>query len=102
MELPTDRHMRRLLTHTVAHAAIDFSCFFVLFARFTPHVQPSQQIALGFLLYNLLAFGLQPLFGFVCDYFRGFPAAPPYFWWNSSSPFGPPLAPASPDACACW
>ena len=76
MELPTDRHMRRLLTHTVAHAAIDFSCFFVLFARFTPHVQPSQQIALGFLLYNLLAFGLQPLFGFVCDYFRGFPAAP--------------------------
>ena len=32
----------------------------------------------------------------------GFPAAPPYFWWNSSSPFGPPLAPASPDACACW
>lgn len=75
MELPTDRHIRRLLTHTLAHAVIDFSCLYVLFARFTPHVQPSQQIALGFLLYNILAFGLQPLFGFVCDYFRGFPAA---------------------------
>lgn len=76
MDLPTDHHLKRLLTHTAAHAIVDFACFYILFARFSPHAQSLRQIALGFLLYNILAFGLQPLFGFVCDYFRGFAAAP--------------------------
>lgn len=76
MDIPTDNHMKRLMTHTAAHAVIDFACFYMLFARFLPYAQTAQLTALGFLLYNILAFGLQPLFGFVCDYFRGFTAAP--------------------------
>jgi FSR family fosmidomycin resistance protein-like MFS transporter len=75
MDFPAEHHLRRLATHAGAHAAVDFACFYVLFARFSPLVQPAEQLTLGFLLYNVLAFGLQPLIGFLCDHYRSFPAA---------------------------
>ena len=75
MQVPTDNHIRRLMIHTFAHAAVDFACFYILFARVVPRAQSGQAVAIAFLVYNLIAFGLQPLFGFVIDYFRSFPAA---------------------------
>lgn len=76
MDFPAEPRMRRLLVHTAAHAVVDFACFYVLFARFLPHVPAAEQLTLGFLLYDILAFGLQPLIGYLCDHYRSFPAAP--------------------------
>ena len=62
------------MIHTFSHAAVDFACFYILFAR-VAQAQSGRTAAVAFLVYNLITFGLQPLFGFVIDYFRSFPAA---------------------------
>ncbi len=74
MRIPTDHHIKRLMIHTFSHAAVDFACFYILFAR-VAQAQSGRTAPVAFLVYNLIAFGLQPLFGFVIDYFRSFPAA---------------------------
>ena len=74
MRIPTDYHIKRLMIHTFSHAAVDFACFYILFARMAQS-QSDRTAAAAFLVYSLIAFGLQPLFGFVIDYFRSFPAA---------------------------
>lgn len=75
-DLPTqnDRHLTRLIAHTAAHGIIDFSCFYILFARFYPIASSAQQITVVLVLYGVIAFGLQPMLGFLTDHFRGFPA----------------------------
>lgn len=63
-----------LAAYTFAHFSVDFCCFFVLYASFVQ--QAPEQVGLGFLLYNGIAFGMQPLFGALCDARPRFPAAP--------------------------
>lgn len=64
-----------LVSYTFSHFAVDFSCFWILFGSFSPSVSSSEKIALGFIIYNFIAFGLQMLIGAYCDDHRKFPAA---------------------------
>lgn len=58
-----------LLLYTFSHFCVDFACFFMLFAGFRGSVAQTgampalETVSLGFLAYNILAFGLQPLIG---------------------------------------
>ena len=74
------RQRASLAAYTFSHFCVDFACFFMLFSGFRNGFPAGgaglQTIALGFLLYNILAFGLQPLLGYLCDAHRRVPAAP--------------------------
>jgi MFS transporter, FSR family, fosmidomycin resistance protein len=61
--------------HTFAHFSVDFACFFMLFAGFAKAFPGKEALAVGFLLYNAAAFGLQPLIGYVCDTRKNIPSA---------------------------
>lgn len=63
-----------LLSYTFSHYAVDFACFWILFGRFSENVQGNEQ-ALGFIIYNFIAFGLQMVIGAYCDEHRKFPSA---------------------------
>ncbi|MBQ8563919.1 MAG: hypothetical protein IJ443_08555, partial [Firmicutes bacterium] len=64
---------RRLTIWTTAHLTVDFGCFLVLFGGLKPAYADSmadgglETVTIGFLLYNILAFGLQALVGQLCD-----------------------------------
>lgn len=64
---------RSLTIYTISHFIVDFACFFILFGRFTQSAGPTSA-GLGFLVYNVIAFGLQPVFGYICDRRKGLPA----------------------------
>ncbi|MEX1378300.1 MAG: hypothetical protein AB1Z23_12620 [Eubacteriales bacterium] len=68
-------HRRSLAIHTFAHFAVDFACFFVLFSTVSSGIESLQQLSIWFLIYNIIAFGLQFIVGYVCDTKREFPAA---------------------------
>jgi len=61
------RNKRTLCVYTFSHFCVDFSCFFALFSWFSSGSHPEQTVALGFLVYNIIAFGFQPVIGFLCD-----------------------------------
>ncbi len=65
----------RLGVHTLSHFAVDFSCLFLLFGAFSASVTTEQSLILGFLLYNVLAFGLQFLLGALRDRLPRLPLA---------------------------
>ena len=67
-------HKRSLAIYTFAHFAVDFACFFVLFSTVSAGVGSLQQLTIWFLTYNIIAFGLQFIVGYVCDIRRSFPA----------------------------
>lgn len=56
-----------LAANTFAHFSVDFACFFMLFAGFAAAKADPAAISLGFLTYNVVAFGLQPVIGHICD-----------------------------------
>ncbi len=63
---------RRLTIWTTSHFAVDFGCFLVLFGGLKPVYESGgtaglQTLTIGFLLYNILAFGLQAAIGQLCD-----------------------------------
>lgn len=63
---------RRLTIWTTAHFTVDFGCFLVLFGGLKPAYAGTgtaglQTVTLGFLLYNIVAFGLQAAIGQLCD-----------------------------------
>ncbi len=51
---------------------MDFCCFWILFGAFSDKVSESA-LAIGFLLYNFIAFGLQMIIGAYCDKNRNIP-----------------------------
>ena len=65
----------RLVSWTVAHFAVDMSCFYILYrgveslysAAGTDNI--NETLAIAILLYNVLAFGLQVIFGAISDRF---------------------------------
>jgi len=62
---------RRLTIWTAAHFAVDFGCFLVLFGALRPVCMDGrggpEVLTVGFLIYNIIAFGLQPVIGMLCD-----------------------------------
>ena len=62
-----------LAANTWTHFCVDFACFYMLFAGFYPAAGSLAEVSAGFLLYNLIAFGCQPIIGYVCDAHRGVP-----------------------------
>lgn len=64
-----------LLTYTFSHFCVDFACFYMLFHGFKNSVTSGESLAIGFLIYNLVAFGIQPFIGYLCDAKRNIPIA---------------------------
>ncbi|MEI6579654.1 MAG: hypothetical protein WCN92_09360 [Eubacteriales bacterium] len=58
---------KSLIAYTFSHFCIDFACFFVLFSNFKAKTGNIEIVAIGFIIYNIIAFGLQPLIGYLCD-----------------------------------
>ena len=56
-----------LVAYSFSHFCVDFACFWLLFARVVPGGMDAQTVALALLIYNMLAFGLQPFIGYLCD-----------------------------------
>ncbi len=73
------QHRASLAVYTFSHFCVDFACFFMLFSGFRNSLPEGgaafQTVALGFLLYNVLAFGLQPFVGYLCDAQKRVPIA---------------------------
>lgn len=65
----------RLCIHTLSHFAVDLCCFYILFAVFSVSGLSGATVADGFLLYNIVAFGLQACIGYLCDTRAIVPAA---------------------------
>ena len=63
-----------LAAYTFSHFAVDYLCFWILFGYFSAEVW-GNEAALGFLLYNFIAFGLQMIIGAYCDEHRKFPSS---------------------------
>ncbi len=63
-----------LLAYTFSHFAVDYLCFWILFGFFSREVR-GNETALGFIIYNFIAFGLQMVIGAYCDEHRKFPSA---------------------------
>jgi len=60
-------HSKSLIAYTFAHFCVDFTCFYILFHGFRNGRDSLESLAIGFLSYNAIAFGLQPIIGFLCD-----------------------------------
>lgn len=58
----------RLIVNSISHFAVDAACFFVLFGYIATSFS-SDKIAVLFLIYNFIAFGLQFVFGYIYDVF---------------------------------
>jgi len=63
----------RLTVYTFSHFCVDFACFFMLFSWMSSGTHSLETVTLGFLTYNVIAFGLQPIIGFLCDTYRKIP-----------------------------
>ena len=60
--------MGRLLIWTYSHFAVDFGCFYILFAGLKVYVGSDlETLGAGFLAYNVIAFGLQSVLGALGD-----------------------------------
>ena len=64
-----------LLAYTFSHFAVDYLCFWILFGYFSAGRSGTAEQALGFILYNFIAFGLQMVIGAYCDEHRKFPSS---------------------------
>jgi FSR family fosmidomycin resistance protein-like MFS transporter len=64
---------RNLVLYSVAHFAVDFCCFFILFSGIA-YKASSEVTAAGFLIYNIIAFGLQVVIGVICDKYNKLPS----------------------------
>lgn len=76
MPLRQNRPGWALTILTAAHLAVDLACFYLLYGSFRPQLGDMLLVSQGFLLYNVIAFGLQPLVGSALDR-RWLPAVAP-------------------------
>lgn len=56
-----------LTIYTISHFVVDFSCFYILMGIFSESIKNLMTISVGFLIYNILAFGLQMFIGYFVD-----------------------------------
>ncbi len=59
-----------LITYTAAHFLVDLACGYILYEMYTAGDIAADTVALLFLLYNLLAFATQHIFGMIADAVR--------------------------------
>jgi len=59
-----------LLVYGITHAVVDGICVAVIFSIFRNQIVGANDIIGLVILYNVLAFGLQAIFGLVADYFK--------------------------------
>ncbi len=59
-------HIKSLLIYTISHFFVDLACFYFLTGTFLYSIGFSR-LAMGFLLYNTVAFGTQMFIGYVSD-----------------------------------
>ena len=62
-----------LAVYTFSHFTVDFCCFFTLFSWLSSGTHSIQTVTLGFFVYNVIAFGLQPVIGYLYDTYRKIP-----------------------------
>lgn len=67
MKISKNNHINSLIAYTFSHFCVDFTCFFVLFYGFKNNIGNMENVVIGFLIYNVIAFGLQPIIGYFCD-----------------------------------
>ncbi|NLT98945.1 MAG: hypothetical protein GXW96_12455, partial [Christensenellaceae bacterium] len=63
-----------LFAYSLSHFCVDFACFWLLFGRVMAAGLPLETVALMFLAYNIVAFGLQAPLGHLCDICPRIPA----------------------------
>lgn len=56
-----------LITYTAAHFLVDFACGYILYAMYTEGDIEAASVATLFILYNMLAFATQHVFGALAD-----------------------------------
>lgn len=56
-----------LSVYAASHLVVEFACFFIILGRFTTQIKDPASIAIGYLLFNILAFGLQIFIGYFVD-----------------------------------
>jgi len=56
-----------LFAYSLSHFCVDFACFWLLFGRVMASGMPLENVSLMFLVYNIVAFGLQAPIGYLCD-----------------------------------
>lgn len=66
--------IRSLAAYSFSHFCVDFACFVMLFHGVQGGISDTQTMGMAFALYNVVAFGLQPLIGFWSDNHPRFPA----------------------------
>ncbi len=59
-----------LITYAAAHLLVDFACGYILYAMYTEGEIEAASVAGLFMLYNLLAFATQHVFGVIADKIR--------------------------------
>lgn len=59
-----------LITYSASHFLVDFACGYALFSMYTEGLLEADRIAIIFILYDLLAFGVQYIFGAIADKLR--------------------------------
>jgi len=62
----TSRRNCNLVIYSLAHFSVDFCCFFILFSGIADKTS-LEVTSLAFLIYNIIAFGLQVVIGVICD-----------------------------------
>jgi FSR family fosmidomycin resistance protein-like MFS transporter len=63
-----------LFAYSFSHFCVDFACFWLLFGRVMSAGLPPETASLMFLVYNIVAFGLQAPIGYLCDTHPKIPA----------------------------
>lgn len=69
----TSKKNFNLIIYSLSHFSVDFSCFFILFSGIADKTS-LEVTALGFFIYNIIAFGLQVVIGAICDKKPKFPS----------------------------
>lgn len=59
-----------LMTYSIGHFAVDFSCGFMLYTMYVRGDLEAASVPLLFLVYNLIAFGAQYIIGAAGDFFK--------------------------------
>lgn len=62
-----------LSSYTFSHFCVDFACFFFLFSWYYGKAISPEKGTIWMLIYNIIAFGLQPLLGYLLDNKNGIP-----------------------------
>ena len=61
------KYKKQLVVFSLSHLVIDFACFYVLMGSYSRNTLDIMSVSMGFLIYNFIAFALQPPIGYFAD-----------------------------------